>query len=259
VDGPLYGLLIYTLTLAGIGPALQLTRAPWHQAPATVGRRLLVHLLYGLVTGLTTEELMRQMGPGKAARQRPQAAPLHTAGAFQQNGMDRAQRQRDALAWAMRMMTAQAVQGQLLRRGDYLIGYTVTTADGIGTTANSIGGDRMGEQQQATPDKVYLEIIVADASDQHAIPDLNVHAKLVDQRGDEVSTHQQFLLWRPWPCHYGRIWRIPGTGEYTLQVRIEQADDAHTAQRPDQPNGWHPVEPLEVEFPGIHIVAEQTQ
>lgn len=245
VDGPLYGFLVYALNLVGIGPMFQLIRSPWHEAPALAGRRLLVHLLYGLVTGMVAEQINERVFDSK-----PLPLPLRNQLGIQpgiaprREAAPRTQPQGDALQWAMRMITAPGVHGQLQRNGDYLIGYTVAQrADG-----NGGGTDGPAE-------KVYLEIIVANAADQHTIADLSVQAKLVDQRGDEVSTHQQPLCLRPQPRHYGRTWRIPGAGEYTLYVRVEPPH--HPAQMPATDNGWRQVEPMEVAFPGIKIEIDQ--
>lgn len=245
VDGPLYGFLVYTLNLVGIGPTFHLIRSPWYEAPALAGRRLLVHLLYGLVTGVVAEQINQRMSDSRPYRPplrdqpviRPAIAPLRKAAPHPQS-------QGDALQWATRMITAPGVHGQLQRNGDYLIGYTL---------AQSTNG--IDDGTDGATERVYLEIIVADAADQHTLADLIVQAKLVDQRGDEVSTHQQPLRLRPRPRHYGRTWRIPGAGEYTLYVRVEPPHDR--AQLPNQPNGWRQVEPVEVEFPGIKIEVVQ--
>lgn len=57
VDGPLYGLAVYSLNLGGVGPALNLTQGPWAQKPSFVGRRIFVHALFGLVTALVYEKV----------------------------------------------------------------------------------------------------------------------------------------------------------------------------------------------------------
>ncbi|MEZ4733959.1 MAG: hypothetical protein R3E79_43255 [Caldilineaceae bacterium] len=87
VDGPLYGFLVYTLNLVGIGPTFHLIRSPWYEAPALAGRRLLVHLLYGLVTGVVAEQINQRMSDSRPYRPplrdqpviRPAIAPLRKA------------------------------------------------------------------------------------------------------------------------------------------------------------------------------------
>jgi uncharacterized membrane protein YagU involved in acid resistance len=48
--GPLYGLAVYAVNIVGIGPALDLTRAPWKDEPPAVARQIFIHLIYGFVT-----------------------------------------------------------------------------------------------------------------------------------------------------------------------------------------------------------------
>ncbi|MEZ4867817.1 MAG: hypothetical protein R3C14_41205 [Caldilineaceae bacterium] len=248
VDGPLYGGLVYALNLVGIGPMLHLTHSPWNEASTTIGRRLLVHLLYGLVTGVVAGQINQRVFDGKAQMHPIRPQPIMPIAATPQRAaapcvQPQPQFQGDAFRWAARMMTAPGVHGQLQRKGDYLIGYTVTKR----------GEARTGDGAGGPPETVYLEIIVADTADQHAIPDLRVQAKLVDQHGDEVSTHQQPLRTDPWPRHYGRIWRVPGPGDYTLYIRVESPLPPHSGQMSDRRNGWRQVEPVEVTFSGITI------
>jgi NAD(P)-dependent dehydrogenase (short-subunit alcohol dehydrogenase family) len=61
-SGPLFGLGVYALSVAGIGPALHLARGPWDQNLETVQRRLLVHLLYGTVLGVAVNRMDRMTG-----------------------------------------------------------------------------------------------------------------------------------------------------------------------------------------------------
>ena len=88
-----------------------------------------------------------------------------------------------------------------------------------------------------------------DAGDGRFLPGLTVHATLVDARGEEVGTHVQPFLWHPWLFHYGRNWKVPGDGDYTLRVRVE----APEYDRHDHENGCRFVEPAEVEFSGVKI------
>ncbi len=59
--GPLYGLGVYAFNLAGVGPALGLTAGPWHEQPMTVGNRIMLHLVYGVVTALVSDRVRRQL------------------------------------------------------------------------------------------------------------------------------------------------------------------------------------------------------
>ena len=55
--GAVYGMGVYAANFAGIGPALDLTAGPWNKEPVTAGRRLMMHLLFGVVTATVTGSL----------------------------------------------------------------------------------------------------------------------------------------------------------------------------------------------------------
>jgi Fe2+ transport protein len=78
---------------------------------------------------------------------------------------------------------------------------------------------------------------------------LMVRATLIDADGNEVGTHRQPFLWRPWLYHYGRNRTVPGDGDYTLRVRVEPPE----FPRHDKTNGRRFVEPVEVEFRDVAI------
>jgi hypothetical protein len=59
--GPLFGLASYAVDLAGIGPALGITKGPWNEEPTTIGRRMMMHTVFGTVTALVTEQLRREL------------------------------------------------------------------------------------------------------------------------------------------------------------------------------------------------------
>ncbi len=59
-SGPLYGLGVYALNLGGVGPALGATAGPWSEQPMTVGRRVMMHVVYGAVTALVAEQVRRR-------------------------------------------------------------------------------------------------------------------------------------------------------------------------------------------------------
>jgi hypothetical protein len=59
VGGIVYGLAIYGLLVLGVGPSLEITRPPQDKAPTSVISEIMVHLLFGTVTALTTERIRR--------------------------------------------------------------------------------------------------------------------------------------------------------------------------------------------------------
>ncbi len=58
--GPLYGLGVYAIMLGGIGPALDVTAGPWNEEPMTLGRRMMMHAVYGAVTALVFERVRQE-------------------------------------------------------------------------------------------------------------------------------------------------------------------------------------------------------
>lgn len=248
VDGPLYGTLLYGLNLGAIAPMLPITPGRWQETPTTIARRLLLHLVYGLVTGVVTEQIHHRFFHGAAAVQHSRPPLARHPGALSlRHAAPPAPKPADAFDWTAHMLVGPGLHGQLVRQGDYLIGCSVAKA-------STLWQRRTGEPMpQADAAVVYLEIMVADAADQHLLPDLRVSVKLVDPRGDEVSTYQQPFLWRPWPGHYGRAWRVPAAGRYTLHVRIEPPAPSQPEQRPGSYAAHRAFEPVEVEFPGIKI------
>jgi hypothetical protein len=59
--GPLYGLSIYALMLGGVGPVLGVMAGPWNEESMTVGRRVMMHAVYGTVTALVYERMRQEL------------------------------------------------------------------------------------------------------------------------------------------------------------------------------------------------------
>ncbi len=155
--------------------------------------------------------------------------------------------QGDALQQAIDNMVNKEAHGALQKAGDYEIGYAVEHAEGM-YTFNSAG-----ELEWHNPDQenAHIEVVVRDAADGRFIPALTVEATLIDSQGQEVGTHQQPFLWHPWLYHYGRNWQVPGSGEYTLRIRVAAPD----FPRHDKTNGKRYAAPVEVVFNKVHIDA----
>lgn len=56
IYGAGYGLAVYGINLAGLGPALVLTQEPWQEESAAVERRVMMHALFGLTTAATLKK-----------------------------------------------------------------------------------------------------------------------------------------------------------------------------------------------------------
>ena len=175
--------------------------------------------------------------------------PMESSDEADPKMLDMARRQGDALQEAARfMMYEEADDGGETHAGDYLVGYAVESAEGMYQLR-----DGELEWQEPGEENCHIEIAVRDAADGRLVPALDVRLTVLDEGGNEVGTHTQPFLWHPWLYHYGRNWKVPGEGSYTLQVRIEPP----TFGRHDKKNGLRYAEPVEVEFRGVQIKTGQ--
>ena len=65
----------------------------------------------------------------------------------------------------------------------------------------------------------------------------------------EIGTHPLPLLWHPYLYHYGRNWRLPGDGTYSLRVRFK----APQFHRHDKKNGKRLAKDADVTFHNVRI------
>jgi hypothetical protein len=70
-------------------------------------------------------------------------------------------------------------------------------------------------------ENLHLEISVRDRSDGRFVPGVRVLATLIGPDGKLIGPYEHPLLWHPMIYHYGRNWRLPGDGEYTLCVHVD--------------------------------------
>ena len=128
--------------------------------------------------------------------------------------------------------------------GEYLVGYAVEEAEGM---YHWVDGDL--QWHGPGEDNAHLEVTVRDAGDGRFVPGARVTVTVVDASGNEVGSHEHPLLWHPMLYHYGRNWRLPEDGEYTLRIRV----DPPTFHRHDEVNGHRFTDPVDVEFTGVSI------
>lgn len=182
----------------------------------------------------------------QSASQKPPMQPSDEANREQ---LRMAKEQGDAFERAVKHMTTkEADAGAEKRAGDYLVGFAVEHAEGMYHFE-----DGKLNWQEPQNENLHVEVVVRDAADGRFIPGLTVHATLVDANGKEVGTHLQPFLWHPWLYHYGRNWRVPGDGEYTLRVNV----DPPKFSRHDKENGKRYAQPVEVEFTGVKVKTGQ--
>lgn len=58
--GLLLGLGFYPIAFGLVGPALGLTRPPWRERPAKAGQNILLHAVFGAVTGFVADRIERR-------------------------------------------------------------------------------------------------------------------------------------------------------------------------------------------------------
>jgi hypothetical protein len=174
--------------------------------------------------------------------------PMATSDEAKQSQLQFARQQGEAFERTVKEMTQHEAHGAARQAGDYLIGYAVENAEGM---YHMEGGQLVWHNP--TDENAHVEIVVQDGADKRFIPGLTVYATLIDQSGQEIGTHQQPFLWHPWLYHYGRNWKLPGDGDYTLRVRVEPPD----FMRHDKINGRRYAQPVEVEFRNVRIKTGQ--
>ena len=144
------------------------------------------------------------------------------------------------------MLNDIAEGGGQMEHGDYLISFAFEEAEGMYAPQ-----DGKLEWQPPGEANIHIEIAVQDKADGRLIPGLDVDVTVIDANGEEVGTYRTPLLWHPYLYHYGRNWRIPGTGIYTLRVRFP----APRFHRHDKQNGNRFAKGAEVTFENVKLEA----
>lgn len=175
--------------------------------------------------------------------------PLVPSDEGDKKGLELARAQGEALTRTVKHMTDEvAHDGREVQHGEYLVAYAVEEAEGMYVPSNS------GLEWQPPKDEnAHIEIAVRDAADGRLIPGLKVEVSLTAPDGNAVGTHEMPLLWHPYLYHYGRNWRVPGDGNYTLRVRF----DPPPFPRHDKKNGRRFLEGGDVTFENVKIKTGQ--
>jgi uncharacterized protein involved in high-affinity Fe2+ transport len=142
------------------------------------------------------------------------------------------------------MANVVAHDGGTQEAGEYLIGYAVEEAEGM-----YMWEDGELHWREPEDENLHVEIAVCDGSDGRFVPCLTVTGTLIDPDGNEVGSHEHPMLWHPMLYHYGRNWKVPADGRYTLKVRV----DPPTFMRHDEVNGCRFKEPVETTFENVKV------
>lgn len=176
---------------------------------------------------------------------RPQKSPLVPSEEATTEQLQMAQRQGRVLEEALDHMMSEVVDdSQQVEAGPYLVAYAIEKAEGMWMPEN---GELVWHEPEE--ENIHLEVAVRDAADGRFIPGLTVHARFVDSQNNDAGMHEVPFIWHPWLYHYGRNWKVPKNGGYTLYVHIE----APTFHRHDPMNGNRYGQDVEVEFSPVKI------
>jgi hypothetical protein len=146
----------------------------------------------------------------------------------------------------LRHMTDEVADaGGAVRYGDYIIGYAIEKAEGMYMPGR--GGRLKWMEPKAT--NAHLEVSVRDAADGRFIPVLDITVTVTDARGKKIGKHKEPLIWHPYLYHYGRNWRLPGDGRYSLRVQFP----APKFHRHDEKNGKRMSKGADVLFRNVKI------
>ena len=150
------------------------------------------------------------------------------------------------------MSSAVANDGAQVLLGDYRVAYAVEFAETYWHMCD--GHLRLNlRPEQSTETNAHVEIAVLDALTGRFLPGLDVWVTLVDADGQVVGTESQHFMWHPWMHHYGRNWRIPGSGHYRLRVHV--APPAWPRAGVDPARRF--AQPVDVEFPNVRMLTGQ--
>ncbi|HZD41375.1 MAG TPA: iron transporter [Terriglobales bacterium] len=164
-------------------------------------------------------------------------------------GLELARAQGRAVQRTVRHMAKKVAEdGREQEAGEYVIGYAIEKAEGLYHLH-----DGKLEWREPEDENVHLEIAVCDGSDGRFIPGLKVRVTMLDSEGSEIGTHEHPLLWHPYLYHYGRNWKVPGDGKYTIRVHVDTPD----FPRHDRVNGRRFTKPVETEFRWVEIKTGQ--
>ncbi len=142
-----------------------------------------------------------------------------------------------------------ADSGGMKRAGDYIVAYAQERAEGMYMFKQE------GELKWDAPtdENCHLEISVSDAGDQRFVPYLEITATLTPKSGKAVGPFEVPFVWHPGLYHYGINVKVPGDGDYRLDVTIKPP----TFMRHDKTNGKRYAKTVEVTFEKVAIKTGQ--
>lgn len=129
--------------------------------------------------------------------------------------------------------------------GDYIVAYAQERAEGM----YMLKGEGALEWTEPKDENCHLEISVSDAGDHRFIPYLEIEVTLTPKGGSPVGPFEIPFIWHPGLYHYGRNIKVPGDGDYKLDVVIKPP----TFMRHDKVNGKRYARTVKVTFDPVKI------
>lgn len=129
--------------------------------------------------------------------------------------------------------------------GDYIVAYAQERAEGM----YILKGEGKLEWMEPGDENCHLEISVSDAGDHRFVPYLTITATLTPKSGKAVGPFEIPFIWHPGLYHYGRNIKVPGDGDYRLDVVIKPPQ----FMRHDKINGKRYAKTVEVVFDKVSI------
>ncbi len=157
--------------------------------------------------------------------------------------------QNDALQRALTFIVQKDFYDGYKIQANYLIAYSLESA-------RKLTYQKDGAPTWLAPgeDNLHIGIAVHDDSDVHFISGLSVTVTVLDHNRYLLGSFKHPLLYRPNYRHYGRNWKLPGDGLYTLRIRVETPlEMLH-----DEINGQTYSARVEVEFRDVAIHTRKT-
>lgn len=142
-----------------------------------------------------------------------------------------------------------ADSGGMKHAGDYIVAYAQERAEGM----YMLKGEGKLDWDAPTDENCHLEISVSDAGDQRFIPYLEITATLTPENGKAVGPFEVPFVWHPGLYHYGTNIKVPGDGDYRLDIKIKPP----TLMRHDEVNGKRYAKTVDVTFDKVPIKTGQ--
>ena len=150
-----------------------------------------------------------------------------------------------------------AVSGVQTRTGDYLAYVAIERSEGYwephGHTPDGLGLRYTIEADESAAHNAHLEIGLRDSLTGRFLPGLRVRGTMIDDRGRSAGTFEQPFMWHSWIHHYGRNWRVPRSGRYTIRLHA----DVPPYRRYGPFAATLFTTPVDLEIPNLKVVTGQ--